>query len=383
MINKYNKGSDKKDLDGYFNLAKNEKVLFTQDNARTLLTKYGRTAPAGFLANLGFRTAATLRYYAIGTIALTGIALITYYSLNKQEIKTNQSESIKPAVSSILVNNIEKDQKPVLSSEKREVLNVKHRNINSVQSRNDFNPVEAKYEEILPVEVHAFQALTSASLADNQLPFGFSENTSLYSEIIVKDEQEPEDNDELKTIAFDYAIHHGISASASMRMTNIAGSTASLIGGRASWIMNNQVTVGITGMGYLGINKFNYLHSNGEKFSGNMNLGYGGLFIEYTFRPDDKIHYSINSSAGFGGFKLVSPMGVTQNISYPWGTFYYVEPGANIEYSYSKHLRFGVEASYRHSGVFQKSADYKQDNNFNNIQLGSISGGFFIKFGIF
>jgi hypothetical protein len=196
-------------------------------------------------------------------------------------------------------------------------------------------------------------------------------------------EPQPEDSDELKTIAFDYAIHNGFSVSPSIRLTNMAGSFSSLIGGKVSWIMNNEVTVGLIGMGYLGTNKFNYTHSSGEKFNGNMSLGYGGLFLEYTFNPDNKLHYSINSSAGFGGFKLATPIGTTAKVSSPWGTFYFVEPGANIEYTYSKHLRFGVEASYRHSSVFQKSADYKQDLNFNNIQLSSISGGFFIKFGIF
>ncbi|MFQ6114725.1 MAG: hypothetical protein ACE5NG_11715, partial [bacterium] len=76
-----------------------------------------------------------------------------------------------------------------------------------------------------------------------------------------------------------------------------------------------------------------------------LNLGYGGVVLEYIPESNKLIHFSFNTLIGAGG---VNYRDRNFNINFAqWDTFFVAEPGVNLILNVTRHFRLGLGASFR------------------------------------
>jgi hypothetical protein len=146
-------------------------------------------------------------------------------------------------------------------------------------------------------------------------------------------------------------VSHGGYGAFTVGYTNIGEEDALLLGGRAGWLIDHHITIGLAGYGFANsIYVDKYFNESGYYLVG----GYGGFFIEPIIAPKFPVHVAFPILIGGGG--------VAYNeyrwADYPWDYEYYYEPydvdaffvfepGVEIELNLIKFLRVAFGASYR------------------------------------
>lgn len=149
----------------------------------------------------------------------------------------------------------------------------------------------------------------------------------------------------------DHKISHGGYAAFSVEYTQVSGENVIMLGGRAGWLIDHHVTIGLAGKGFVSsifIEDIPETDENGLYLSG----GYGGFFVEPIIAPSYPIHISIPILIGGGGFVLNDHTWHYYNNydyyePYDWDSFFVFEPGVEIELNVVKFFRVAVGASYR------------------------------------
>jgi len=163
-------------------------------------------------------------------------------------------------------------------------------------------------------------------------------------------------NDEMQTIFGhnDHKISHGGYAAISMGYTQIDGEDVMTLGGRAGWVIDHHVTIGLAGNAFM-----NSIFIDGywPESSGNVGYylvgGYGGLFIEPVIAPNFPIHVSFPVLIGGGGLALNDYTWHDYDWEYDyyepydWDSYFVVEPGVEIELNVVRFFRVAFGASYR------------------------------------
>jgi hypothetical protein len=109
--------------------------------------------------------------------------------------------------------------------------------------------------------------------------------------------------DEMKTIFGnkDNKIDHGGYAAISVGYTQIDKQDVMTLGGRAAWVIDHHVALGLAGKAFMNSvfieGDFPYTTDNGLYLSG----GYGGFFVEPIIAPNFPIHASFPVLIGGGG----------------------------------------------------------------------------------
>lgn len=151
----------------------------------------------------------------------------------------------------------------------------------------------------------------------------------------------------------DNKIDHGGYFGLSVGYTQINGKDVMTLGGRAGWLIDHHVTVGLAGKAFMNTifieGDFNNAPEGGLYMSG----GYGGFFIEPIIAPNFPIHVSFPVMIGGGGLVLNDHSWHDYDWEYDyyepydWDSFFVVEPGVDIELNVVKFLRIAFGASYR------------------------------------
>jgi hypothetical protein len=119
------------------------------------------------------------------------------------------------------------------------------------------------------------------------------------------------------------------------------------VGGRGGLIINHAFAIGFGGYGLA-----NYVDAInrgplGERY---MEMGYGGLDIEYIYSPHNLVHFSFSTLIGGGGVLFNERS---------WGSdywddrdrtvngFFIVEPAVNVDLNVTTFLKTSIGASYR------------------------------------
>jgi len=123
-----------------------------------------------------------------------------------------------------------------------------------------------------------------------------------------------------------------------------------------------------------------------------LNQGYVALLAQYTYKPDDLVHYSGQLLLGTGSAKgyereKTSAFDNFGNISGPG--FYLIEPGLNVEFNLTKKTRLLIGLSYRLvTGLDDLSFEQWDDENntskqytYSDTDLSCISFNIGVKFG--
>lgn len=156
-------------------------------------------------------------------------------------------------------------------------------------------------------------------------------------------------------------VEHGGFGGPVVRFTQIGGEFGVLSGGRGGWIVDHKYGLGGGGFGLA--NNIKAIPAD-EK----LEMGYGGLILEYVFASDALVHLTGELLIGAGG--LTTQFGADDD------AFFVAEPGANLMLNVTKFFRFGVGVSYR----------YIQGADFGGLDSGDLTGlawGLTFKFGAF
>ena len=143
----------------------------------------------------------------------------------------------------------------------------------------------------------------------------------------------------------------------------------SLTGARGALIVDN-VSIGLSGYGLAYPNHRSSL--SGKSYSGTepyMQLGYGGLFVEYNFMPKRLVNFSMGLTVGGGGYSFTDRRDDdgddnNSNKRHAKG-FFYIEPEVAAHINVTRFCRLGTAVSYRYFRGAGK-AEFR-NNDFNNI----------------
>jgi hypothetical protein len=119
-----------------------------------------------------------------------------------------------------------------------------------------------------------------------------------------------------------------------VKFGDVAGLFGVFAGGRGGWIINDSFVVGGGGYGLT-----NQWHLSFDA----LEMGYGGLDLEYVNRPNSLVHISLGVLIGGGGATYYPGNSVAGFYS----GFFVAEPAVNIMLNVTPIFRIGVGATYR------------------------------------
>jgi hypothetical protein len=154
--------------------------------------------------------------------------------------------------------------------------------------------------------------------------------------------------DDIQTLFGNHSIVHGGYGAITFAYSEIDHFNAASIGGRGAWIIGHWFAIGIGGTGF--INDINY--NTAEDQYTNLTGGYGGLLLEPIIIPTFPVHISLPVLAGAGGIAYVTSHGIAEVYEPPTyvedaTSFFIVEPGAELELNFLKHIRIALGITYR------------------------------------
>jgi hypothetical protein len=143
-----------------------------------------------------------------------------------------------------------------------------------------------------------------------------------------------------------------------------------LTGGRVAMIVNHAFSAGMGGYGTV-------REPAPEGMTGleDLEMAYGGLFLEYTFKPHAVFHVSVPVLVGAGQTSFVGDY-VDPESGDDSDTFFVLEPELNLEFNVTRNWRLDLGVGYRHiNGTgFAEITDEDQSG---------INWAFTMKFGAF
>jgi len=157
---------------------------------------------------------------------------------------------------------------------------------------------------------------------------------------------------QIKTL-FGSIESHGGYGGLSVGYSQIDGRDALLIGGRAAWIINHQIALGIAGTAFLNEYEYDVLLAEDVNLQG----GYGGLMIEPILGGREWVHLSFPIVVGAGGIAHAEKYVHRNRYDYDYredyvndtDAFFLLEPGAELEFNMLKFLRVSLGAYYRYT----------------------------------
>jgi hypothetical protein len=139
--------------------------------------------------------------------------------------------------------------------------------------------------------------------------------------------------------------YHGGWGAPVVQVTTVRDRAAVFVGGRGGWLLDRRLTLGGGGFGLASeIAAPAAAQVPGERQL-DLEIGYGGGWVEYTFAPLKLVHVSVGTLVGGGGVSLRFRNGG----SYGSGTdgFFVAEPAAVAELNLARFLRLDLGVAYR------------------------------------
>lgn len=151
----------------------------------------------------------------------------------------------------------------------------------------------------------------------------------------------------------DNKVSHGGYGAFSIGYTQIDGENVMTLGGRAGWVIDHHVTLGLMGKALVNTVYVDGYWPDDDGFY--LVGGYGGFFIEPILFPTYPIHVSFPVLIGGGGLALNDhtwhdyDWEYDDYYPYDWDSYFVLEPGVEIELNVVKFFRVAFGASYRYT----------------------------------
>lgn len=136
-----------------------------------------------------------------------------------------------------------------------------------------------------------------------------------------------------------------------VKMTSIGDDGHLLVGGRGGWILNfdsgNAFSIGGGGYGLTTNARLpGQFDEQGRALY--LDMGYGGLELEFINRTDELVHFSIHTLIGAGGItQRLQNRSHTHYETFSNSAFFVFEPGVHAEVNMTTFFRLGFGAGYR------------------------------------
>jgi hypothetical protein len=167
-----------------------------------------------------------------------------------------------------------------------------------------------------------------------------------------------------------------------VKLTEITGDPAVLVGGRGGWIINHTFVLGAGGYGLVTTHKTQdplaFLFPYGETV---LSFGYGGLELEYIIQSDKLLHYSVYLLLGGGAVSYRNKNSSDEwddlyDIHSPEDAFFVVESAVNLELNVASFFRINAGIGYR-------SISGLKFDSLGNADFSGMTGTLALKFGGF
>lgn len=174
---------------------------------------------------------------------------------------------------------------------------------------------------------------------------------------------------------FEGTIENGGFGGPAMQVTTINHAAAMFAGGIGGWIINHTLSIGAGGYGL--INELSPSAVNPDN-SRKLDMGYGGLYLQYIHASNSMLHFTANVMIGGGSlnYRTRAADGEWTNVDNTNDAFFAIEPGLDAELNVFANFRIALGGSYRFvSGI--DLIDYS------NATIGGPSAHLIVKFGSF
>lgn len=133
-----------------------------------------------------------------------------------------------------------------------------------------------------------------------------------------------------------------------MAVTGVHGETALLVGGQGGWIINRQFVIGAAGRGLATLPDANIVTIPELEVDPQIQLGYGGLLLEYIGAPSRLIHYGVELVVGGGAAQLVpEDFDPRDGDAIDRTGVFAGEVGGRVEVNLTTYFRLGLSGGYR------------------------------------
>jgi hypothetical protein len=129
-----------------------------------------------------------------------------------------------------------------------------------------------------------------------------------------------------------------------VQLTTVRDRMVAIVGGRGGWLIDGRLTVGGGGFGLANrVPAPAAVEGPGEQLE--LEMGYGGGWVEYTFSPLRLVHLSVGTLVGGGGVNLAWRDGGSYGSD--GDGFFVVEPAVTAEVNLARAVRADVGVAYR------------------------------------
>lgn len=414
---KYSK-KDKKEIEKlseYFNLAKEEKSTFSSDKAKALIAAHiAGGASIGFLAKFTnfFTENAISASIGLSTV-IAGLSLFFYTQNANKPLNLSSAEQANKISaqtaqtqfnSSVIANELNCKEGASAGISNKKAIQVNSKTYSSKRRSAKFeNLTLASNNESLNAKLIKEYSDKNIALQSNnenvngkivneqdlvlieQSKENFASNLSdisskrsiaMNNAPLLNIERASEPKPAPKQIRYlaDLIEKSNFWGSYNFAGTRIDKSIGIQLGGKIGWTFNDALTFGAFGYGILSSAKAKYIDSLDNVCEGSFSSGSGGIFVEYTFIPEEVIHYGVGAGLGIGA-KSVS----NYKTSRPWELILNIAPSAFLEANVNSWLKAGIDASYKINYSLYKTPIYKKNPSLNNSTPSDISIGLFVK----
>lgn len=164
--------------------------------------------------------------------------------------------------------------------------------------------------------------------------------------------------EEMQTLAQGHHGRSGFFGAPVIKITRMYDETGLLMGGRLGWNIDGVFSVGLAGYGWV-----NDYDSDSCWFSHEVDMGYGGFYLEGIVGSNKIVHLAAGVLIGAGAMSNAD-------------TFFVIEPEINVELNITRHFRIGAGVSYR----FTSGVDHY---NYKNDNMSGVAGTLTFKIGRF
>ncbi len=163
-------------------------------------------------------------------------------------------------------------------------------------------------------------------------------------------------------------------------MTSLNDDLGVYIGGRGLYYITPNLGIGFGGGGFVSPVIRDEILNGDYRISG----GYGGVFVEYSFRPMKLLHMNYHALIAGGGsvyyreadFVVVDPNEATTPM-------FVLEPGVTLEVNVLPFFRMGFDATYRYTSKGELNYQDTGDLIYTTESLRGLNIGISLKFGRF
>jgi hypothetical protein len=129
-----------------------------------------------------------------------------------------------------------------------------------------------------------------------------------------------------------------------IKVTTLNGENAIMVGGRGGWLINHSFVLG--GGGYGVTTNVNALVTDTIKRF--LDMGYGGVDLEYIASSDELLHLTMGLLVGGGGIGYRNENEDSFNTQRHMDTFFVLEPAVHAELNITHFFRIAAGVSYRY-----------------------------------